>query len=131
MSQSTEPRWIWETCGRGHPLRLHGRPRKLHPTQYHCLECNRITQKARRAAAPPEDAPQPREPDEVMVRRLASGQASGGPVHPQDRYAAVARLYARGESIIDTADRLGTTPRTVSRIRRKIREGIPYGTQGT
>lgn len=131
MSGPTEPRWIWETCGRGHPLRLHGRPRRSRPHQYHCAECNRITKAARLEAAGPPEPPPPREPDHVMVRRLTSGQAPGGPVHSQDRYEAVARLYARGWGIILTARQVGTTPRTVARIRRKIRKGIPYGTQGT
>lgn len=118
-----EPHWYRKLCIRNHSLRVHGRP---NGTSYSCRACRRVLAEGKTRDRP---APEPREPDWVVVGRLVRGRHETG-AHPQDRYAAVEQLYAQGWGIIRTAQQIGTTPRTVARLRAKIRKGLPYGTTG-
>lgn len=121
-----EPAWYRKLCSRGHVLRLHGRPRSTGGS-YRCLACRRDRYSERQREEP---VVRPaREVDWVVVHRLTNGQHLPW-VHGQDRHAAVEELYAKGWGIIRTAQQIGTTPRTVARIRARIREGRTYGQTG-
>lgn len=119
--QVDEPAWYRKLCIRGHALRVHGRP---NGKSYACRACRR-TQARERYAKRRSETPPP-SVDWVVVHRLVNGQHLPH-VRGIDRHAAVEQLYAQGWGIIRTAQQIGTTPRTVARIRARIREGRPYG----
>lgn len=120
--RADEPAWYRKLCIRGHSLRVHGRP---NGNSYACRACRRPQARERYARQREEFRPA-REVDWVVVHRLTNGQHLPW-VHGQDRHAAVEQLYAQGWGIIRTAHQIGTTPRTVARIRARIREGRAYG----
>lgn len=137
------PDWIWETCGRGHSLRLHGLPRKDRPNQYTCRACQREWERERRERE--RDLPEygwrgrehmcahlfePCEPDESSVLRLMSGDVPER-IHMTDRTEAIRRLDVQGLSAGQIARRIQCAPRTVHRERARQREGAPCGPQST
>lgn len=120
-----EQKWIHGTCQKGHRLFLHGSPRKSEPGRFRCDLCdydNRVKYRERFG-----NSPGPAEPCEITQERLIAGEPPPY-AHPQDRHAAVRVLTRQGLSIRETALRVGISTRQVSVIRKKLREGIPYGT---
>ena len=109
-----------ETCRRGHWLDAHAYQPANGANRYRCRACKAFIDSCR--------GPHDRvEPDPAIVDRLVRGEA-GRPalVHPLERRLAVERLMDQGVSVIETAERVGTSVRTVWRIRNKIRKGVPY-----
>ncbi|MEU6979650.1 helix-turn-helix domain-containing protein [Streptomyces sp. NPDC046371] len=66
------------------------------------------------------DPPDP--PDPVAIDRAVAGDPPER-LSARERAAAVARLDARGLSAEQVAERIRCTPRTVYRIRKRIRQG--------
>jgi hypothetical protein len=100
------------TCGRGHDLAEYGKVRVRRTyTVYTCTACPTEKQ----------------EPDPVVVARVVAGERPDY-VHGSEMLAAVTLLTRRGLSTAETARVTGISARTVCRMRRKLREGTPYGT---
>ena len=117
MDVQGEPR---EACRRGHPLDVYGRPRADRPGQWSCGECKRIWNRRRYPSKGPLFL------DETTVWRVVNGERPEH-VNRREMLAAVTILTDRGLSTRVTAMRCGITQRTVSRMRLKIKKGIPYG----
>ncbi len=109
-----------QTCRRGHPLAVHGRPRADRPGKWSCAECKRDWNREHR----PEKGPI--EIDPQVVERVVNGDLPAY-VNRREMLEAVTILTARGLSHRETALRAGITQRTVSRMRLKIKKGLPYG----
>lgn len=110
-----------ETCRRGHWLDAHGYQPANGANRYRCRACKAFIDSYRGR-----DHGRV-EPDPIIVDRLVRGE-SDRPVlvHPLERRLAVERLMDRGVPVDVTAERVGTTVRTVWRIRSKIKKGVPY-----
>lgn len=109
--------WLLDSCIRGHPLRLWAVPRHDNPLWYDCEGC-RLENRER--------GPGPYEPDDGVIKRVVSGDRPPY-VHRSEMFQAVKILTERGYSTRRTAETAGVTERTVTRIRGKIKRGIPYG----
>lgn len=110
-----------ETCRRGHWLDAHAVPGSGRD-RYRCRACENFRAQYRGSAHARIG------PDPVIVDRLVRGEADRPPlIHPLERRLAVERLMDLGLPVSVTAERVGTTVRTVWRIRSKIKRGVPYG----
>jgi transposase-like protein len=110
-----------EGCRRDHWLDAHAVP-ATGKDRYRCRACEKFRALYRGSGHSRID------PDPVIVDRLVRGEADRPPlIHPLERRQAVQRLMDQGVSVSETAERVGTTERTVWRIRSKIKRGVPYG----
>ena len=140
MPTAPEPGWVWEVCGRGHSLRLHGLPRKDRPNGWACRACQREWDRERTERS--RELPgygwrgrehmcshlyEPCEPDETAVLRMMSGEPPEQ-FHQAERTEAIRRLNAAGLSAAQIARRVGSTSRTVQRVRARMRMENQDGT---
>lgn len=135
-----EPAWFRKLCRAGHSLRVYGRPRSDNPGVARCRACvaeYRALLRERQREAVRSGLPLPLpgkewipEPDWAVVDRLVAGDRPER-VHGAEVFEAVRVLTARGWSITRTADRVRMSERTVIRIRKKIKKGLPYGQAST